>query len=177
MKGQLTITHGTGSVHGKRRSLSGVCEIGTLSLAGSAKTRLNRRARFVVFRCLRLNYTPSRVNLTIADFCRWMSLEICLIRSLFPCIFQALNVRIGQQLRLRVLWEGLDSFQHDLQPRHAGQVMLLSLCKFLCTYCICTFPIFSIPQIMQLLDQVHSGQQQLLQLWQIKRPNLTSPCS
>lgn len=30
----------------------------------------------------------------------------------------------------------------------------------------------SIPQIMQLLDQVHSGQQQLLQLWQIKKAKL-----
>ncbi len=30
----------------------------------------------------------------------------------------------------------------------------------------------SIPQIMQLLDQVHSGQQQLLQLWQIKKSKL-----
>jgi triple functional domain protein len=30
----------------------------------------------------------------------------------------------------------------------------------------------SIPQIMQLLDQVHSGQQQLLQLWQIKKTKL-----
>ena len=30
----------------------------------------------------------------------------------------------------------------------------------------------SIPQIMQLLDQVHSGQQQLLQLWQIKKGKL-----
>ena len=29
-----------------------------------------------------------------------------------------------------------------------------------------------IPQIMQLLDQVHSGQQQLLQLWQIKKVKL-----
>ena len=29
-----------------------------------------------------------------------------------------------------------------------------------------------IPQIMQLLDQVHSGQQQLLQLWQIKKAKL-----
>ena len=29
-----------------------------------------------------------------------------------------------------------------------------------------------IPQIMQLLDQVHSGQQQLLQLWQIKKTKL-----
>lgn len=30
----------------------------------------------------------------------------------------------------------------------------------------------SIPQIMQLLDQVHSGQQQMLQLWQIKKGKL-----
>ena len=30
----------------------------------------------------------------------------------------------------------------------------------------------SIPLIMQLLDQVHSGQQQLLQLWQIKKVKL-----
>ena len=30
----------------------------------------------------------------------------------------------------------------------------------------------SIPVIMQLLDQVHSGQQQLLQLWQIKKMKL-----
>ena len=30
----------------------------------------------------------------------------------------------------------------------------------------------SIPQIMQLLDQVHSGQQQLLQLWQMKKTKL-----
>merc|ERR1719462_989772 len=30
----------------------------------------------------------------------------------------------------------------------------------------------SIPQIMQLLDQLHSGQQQLLQLWQVKRNKL-----
>ena len=29
-----------------------------------------------------------------------------------------------------------------------------------------------IPQILQLLDQVHSGQQQLLQLWQIKKVKL-----
>ena len=29
-----------------------------------------------------------------------------------------------------------------------------------------------IPQIMQLLDQVHSGQQQILQLWQIKKAKL-----
>jgi hypothetical protein len=29
-----------------------------------------------------------------------------------------------------------------------------------------------IPQIMHLLDQVHSGQQQLLQLWQIKKAKL-----
>ena len=27
-------------------------------------------------------------------------------------------------------------------------------------------------QMMQLLDQVHSGQQQLLQLWQVKRVRL-----
>ena len=30
----------------------------------------------------------------------------------------------------------------------------------------------SIPLIMQLLDQIHSGQQQLLQLWQIKKVKL-----
>ena len=30
----------------------------------------------------------------------------------------------------------------------------------------------SIPMIMQLLDQIHSGQQQLLQLWQIKKAKL-----
>jgi hypothetical protein len=30
----------------------------------------------------------------------------------------------------------------------------------------------SIPQIMQLLDQVHSGQQLLLQLWQMKKAKL-----
>lgn len=29
-----------------------------------------------------------------------------------------------------------------------------------------------IPQIMQLLDQVHSGQGQLLQLWQVKKAKL-----
>ena len=29
-----------------------------------------------------------------------------------------------------------------------------------------------IPQIMQLLDQVHPGQQQLLQLWQVKKAKL-----
>ena len=29
-----------------------------------------------------------------------------------------------------------------------------------------------VPQIMQLLDQVHSGQQQLLQLWQVKKAKL-----
>ena len=30
----------------------------------------------------------------------------------------------------------------------------------------------SIPTIMQLLDQIHSGQQQLIQLWQIKKNKL-----
>ena len=30
----------------------------------------------------------------------------------------------------------------------------------------------SIPLIMQLLDQLHSGQQQLLQLWQLKKNKL-----
>ena len=30
----------------------------------------------------------------------------------------------------------------------------------------------SIPSIMQLLDQIHSGQQQLLQLWQLKKNKL-----
>ena len=30
----------------------------------------------------------------------------------------------------------------------------------------------AIPSIMQLLDQLHSGQQQLLQLWQIKKAKL-----
>ena len=30
----------------------------------------------------------------------------------------------------------------------------------------------SIPQIMQMLDQVHSGQRQLLQLWQLKKNKL-----
>ena len=30
----------------------------------------------------------------------------------------------------------------------------------------------SIPSVMQLLDQIHSGQQQLLQLWQLKKNKL-----
>ena len=42
------------------------------------------------------------------------------------------------------------------------------------TYIIFLFTFFqaAIPQIMHLLDQMHSGQQHLLHLWQIKKTKL-----